>query len=145
MTGSAEKISKAQKPHILLLEPDVILAEAYGGALRLAGYTVAHSTTAQRAVQAADEHAPDLVMTELQLARHNGVEFLYEFKSYSEWAAVPVVVLVGGAGEAIEGNRPLQSSLGVRAVVDKTQASLQDICRTVDKVLASAKGEKAVS
>jgi CheY-like chemotaxis protein len=57
-----------------------------------AGYTVASVSGAENAIHAADIHAPDLVVLELQLVGHSGVEFLYEFRSYPEWQEVPVIV-----------------------------------------------------
>ena len=77
---------------ILLVEPDVALAQIYRDALEAAGHEVDVVTSAQAAIFAADQHRPDVVVLELQLAAHNGVEFLYEFRSYPEWQTVPVIV-----------------------------------------------------
>jgi DNA-binding response OmpR family regulator len=78
--------------HVLLIEPDLVQANTYKWALAGDGHTVDHTTTAQGAVHLADEHRPDAVVLELQLANHNGVEFLYEFRSYPEWSNVPVLL-----------------------------------------------------
>jgi DNA-binding response OmpR family regulator len=78
--------------HVLLIEPDLVQANAYRWALAGDGHTVDHTTTAQGAVHLADVHRPDAVVLELQLANHNGVEFLYEFRSYPEWSNVPVLL-----------------------------------------------------
>src|SRR5438132_74554 len=78
--------------HILLIEPDRPQARTLASALQQAGHTVAHAVSAQGAVHLADEQSPDVVVLELQLPQHNGVEFLYEFRSYPEWLHVPVVL-----------------------------------------------------
>jgi DNA-binding response OmpR family regulator len=78
--------------HLLLVEPDLIQADIYKMAFEQDGHTVDHATTAQGAVHLADSHRPDIVVLELQLASHNGVEFLYEFRSYHEWLGVPVLL-----------------------------------------------------
>ncbi|MDB5163709.1 MAG: hypothetical protein JWS12_327 [Candidatus Saccharibacteria bacterium] len=78
---------------ILYIEPDAILAKTYIAALERAGYTVKHYKHAAAAMLAADAHKPDLVIMELQLAGHNGVDFLYEFRSYSEWQRVPIIIV----------------------------------------------------
>jgi DNA-binding response OmpR family regulator len=78
--------------HILLIEPDAILSELYKRMYVTEGYTVASVKNAENAIHAADVQIPDLVILELQLVGHSGVEFLYEFRSYPEWQDVPVIV-----------------------------------------------------
>jgi DNA-binding response OmpR family regulator len=77
---------------ILLLEPDQVLAEAYRQALQQQGHSVVLSTSAQTAVLVADDHRPDLVILELQLVEHSGIEFLYEFRSYADWQDIAVII-----------------------------------------------------
>ncbi len=79
--------------HVLLIEPDRLLAKTYQRALQTAGHTVAHCARAQTAVFCADKRLPDVIVLELQLAGHSGIEFLYEFRSYTDWQRVPVIVL----------------------------------------------------
>lgn len=50
------------------------------------------ASSAQGAIRAADERSPDLVVLELAMPRHNGYAFLHEFRSYSDWKAIPVIV-----------------------------------------------------
>src|SRR5665213_2102299 len=85
---------------ILLIEPDRRLAETYAKALVAAGHKVTARAGAQSAITAADGAKPDLVILELQLIEHSGVEFLYEFRSYPEWQDIPVLIHSGvPAGE----------------------------------------------
>lgn len=79
--------------NILLIEPDTKLAGLYKAALEQVGHEVSHVGHAQDAVHATDEKRPDVVVLELQLAAHNGVEFIYEFRSYTEWQHIPIVLL----------------------------------------------------
>ncbi len=78
--------------HILLIEPDIHLADAYRRAMQTAGHSVAHAFTAQEALEAADEQLPDIVALEIQLPGANGIAFLQEFRSYQDWLAIPVVL-----------------------------------------------------
>src|SRR5438309_2019280 len=78
--------------NILLVEPDYILARIYSQALNRAGYKVTLASNAQMAITLADKKQPDLVILELQLIEHSGIEFLYEFRSYQEWQAIPVII-----------------------------------------------------
>lgn len=78
--------------HILLIEPDAVSAPLYGAGLQAAGHTVAAVSSAQAAVNAADHQKPDVVIMEMSLGAQNGVAFLQEFRSYTEWQQIPVIV-----------------------------------------------------
>lgn len=75
--------------NVLLVEPDTKLAGMYKTALESAGHKVFWALDAQSAVHLADDSAPDLVVLEIQLTSHSGIEFLYEFRSYNEWQDIP--------------------------------------------------------
>lgn len=78
--------------NVLIVEPDHLLGSVYKSAIQKAGYCAALAKDAQQAVKLADKTAPDVVVLELQLPGHSGVEFLYEFRSYPEWQSIPVVL-----------------------------------------------------
>lgn len=120
--------------HVLLIEPNTVLAASYVAALEAAQHTVVHARTAQQAVMAADKKAPELVILELQMARHNGIEFLYEFKSYVEWQHIPVVVLTVLPPAELKKLTVLGRELGVSAVLGKSTSSLADLCAVVETV-----------
>lgn len=118
--------------HILLVEPHVSLADTYTRALEAAGYNVAWVGGAQAAVHAADEHQPDIVVLELRLASHDGIEFLQEFRSYPEWQDIPVVINTMLAHSSLRVVKAeLVKQYGVREVLYKPQTSLQRLLRTV--------------
>jgi DNA-binding response OmpR family regulator len=127
--------------HVLLLEPNTLLAKTYTEAFRLAGHSVAHATGAQAAVDAADRQQPDVVVLELQLPAHSGLEFLHEFRSYPEWQGVPVVVhsmVSPTQTSAVE--ESLKRDLGVWAVLYKPRTSLQRLLGAVREAAAGAAG-----
>ena len=116
--------------HILLLEPNTLLAKTYTQALEHAGHTVAHVTGAQAAIDAADKKTPGLVISELHLPGHSGLEFLHEFRSYAEWLKVPVVLnTVLTTSQIAPAIDALQHDLGVREILYKPRTSLQDMVR----------------
>lgn len=120
--------------HVLLVEPDSVLAKAYADALRGWGWLVSRAVSAQQAVSAADDRRPDVVVLALSMARHNGVEFLYEFKSYTEWRDVPVIVLVSSLNHDVVGLDTLRHDLGVREVLVRSQTTLQELCEAVARM-----------
>ncbi len=123
-----------ERVRVLLIEPDVVLKRAYGAGLRRAGHRVMSAVTAQQAVQAADRHRPDVVVLNLELARHNGVEFLYEFKSYAEWRNVPVVLLVPRQYHDLAGLAVLREQLGVQQTLVLSQTTVVELCSAVSLV-----------
>jgi DNA-binding response OmpR family regulator len=117
---------------ILLIEPNTLLAQTYTAALQHNGYNVTVAYGAQTAIDEADKQTPDLVIVELQLAAHGGIEFLHEFRSYAEWQSIPVIVntLVSPAHVASV-RAALINELGVCAVLYKPRTSLQQLLRHV--------------
>lgn len=112
---------------VLLVEPDTILATTYKAWLERSGHTVAVAGSAQAAVHQADEAMPDVVVLELQLPRHNGVEFLYEFRSYNEWLHIPVIVHTFVPLGELNQVQILTRELGVRQLLYKPQTSLRQL------------------
>lgn len=118
--------------NVLFIEPNPLLLQAYTESLMLAGHAVQAVPGAQEAVHAADDTTPDIVVMELQLPSHNGIEFLHEFRSYPEWQQVPVVVNTALHLSRLQQMRPaLQDELGVVEILYKPTASLADICHAV--------------
>lgn len=117
---------------ILLIEPDSLLAATYSQALVGDGHEVMACAGAQSAIMAADQTTPGIVVLELQLIEHSGIEFLYEFRSYPEWQAIPVVVQTGvPAGEFADNWQLLKRELGVKAYLYKPQTSLHQLLISV--------------
>lgn len=123
--------------HIILIEPDRVLAETYRQALQADGHVVTPCASAQAAIFAADQQAPDLVLLELQLIEHSGIEFLYEFRSYEEWQQAPVIVLTQvPAGEFASNWRLLREQLNIDSYMYKPHVSLQQLRHVVANCLA---------
>lgn len=117
---------------VLLIEPDVALARTYMQALQHAGFMVMHVSSAQDAVDATDHTTPDVVVLELQLAVHDGVEFLHELRSHAEWQSIPVIVNTNLTPQALA---PVQGALagdlGVVEVLYKPRTTLQQLISSV--------------
>lgn len=122
--------------HILIIEPDSKLARIYSAALESCGHSIDSCVMAQNAISLADGRTPDLVMLELGLTAHGGIEFLYEFRSYADWRDVPVVVVSHVSADALSGSRELLTGqLGVKAYHYKPRLSLRSLVASVERVL----------
>ncbi len=124
--------------NILLIEPNTVLAQVYQRMFVAEGYNVAHAITAQTAIDAADAQQPDVVILEIQLTKHNGVEFLHEFRSYPEWIDIPVIVLTTiTPGRLANMAEPLRRDLGVTAILYKPKTSLEQLLQVVQEQTAA--------
>jgi DNA-binding response OmpR family regulator len=122
--------------HILLVEPDRILAKTYFAALKAAGHVVRITATAQSAVFCADDVRPDIAIIELQLASHSGIEFLYEFRSYPDWQKIPVIVnTCVPAGEFSDSWQSMRKQLTISAYHYKPLSSLRMLIQSVNELV----------
>lgn len=79
-------------PSVLLLEPDRVSAKCIADELEKRGLKVEIASTAENAINQADKLKPDLVICELSLPGHSGSEFIYEFRTYTDWKDIPLLV-----------------------------------------------------
>lgn len=119
---------------ILLIEPDRILAKAFAEKLSALGHKTTVCLTGQAAIQAADKQAPELVILELQLKGHNGVEFLYELRSYPEWQDIPVIVQTLVPEQTLR-NIQTMPLLNISAYLYKPASNLEKLADAVQENL----------
>jgi CheY-like chemotaxis protein len=125
--------------NILMLEPDAILANTYRQAFELDGHSVRRSVSAQDAVFLVDELTPDVILVEIQLVAHSGIEFLYELRSYAEWQRIPVLIHSCIPPLEFEDSMGLfKDMLHVRAYLYKPHTTLQGLLRAVREVTSEA-------
>lgn len=111
------------------------LAKIYEQALTAAGHTVEIVAHAQDAIHAADAKIPDLIIMELSLVNHGGVEFLHELRSYTEWQHIPVVVLTMVSPRRLADSKKQLNMLGVSAYLYKPATSLERLVTVVADLL----------
>lgn len=117
---------------ILLIEPDRLLAKTYIEALKTDGHIIKVCHSAQSAIMCADEIKPDIVVMELQLVSHGGIEFLYEFRTYIDWQCVPVIILTNVPPiEFADSQQLLRNELNVETYLYKPQTSLKKLLQSI--------------
>lgn len=117
--------------NVLIVEPNKVLAKTYAKSLDLIGIKSYIASGAQEAIDCADNNTPNIVLLELQLAEHSGLEFLYEFRSHTDWRHVPIIINTNIPSQRITQNKQQLDRLGIRKVLYKPQASLNDITREI--------------
>ncbi len=121
--------------NILVIEPDKILGGAIKSALEAFGYKVVWKRNAQTALDALDVKVPDLIILELQLGLHNGVEFLYEVASYPEWQNIPVIIHTINAKAGDEIFAASFEQLKVKAVLYKPRTTTAQLVNAVKQLV----------
>ncbi len=120
---------------ILLVEPNPILARQYCAFLGRAGHRIAWCRNAQSAINQADTHRPDIVLTELLLPAHSGIEFLYEFRSYGDWQTIPAVLLTRIPRDHAVVSDEMMRGLGLAAYLYKPKTTLKKLAQRIDSLV----------
>lgn len=122
---------------LLLVEPNHALARTYQRALELAGHSVVTAHDAETAIHELDNlQTVGAVIMELQLISHDGIEFLYELRSYPEWQHIPVIVQSLVPHRALKTNQRVFDTLGIKHYFYKPFTTLQELTRVVNSLLA---------
>lgn len=121
---------------ILLMEPDKLLAQSYSVVLQQAGHQVFWQSNAQTALATLEEQPVGLIILELRLANHNGVEFLHEVRSYPEWDGIPILLhtMVPRSSRGL--GKPYWSQLGIVGYLYKPQTNLKQLAAAVANIHA---------
>jgi len=101
------------KPVALVVEDDAAAAELMRIQLEAAGFEVQHSSSAEAAIQLANNCTPNLITLDIRLPGMDGWSFLGAIKSVPKWADIPVVVV------SLAANREIGLSLGAAGVMQK--------------------------
>ncbi len=121
---------------ILLIESDHLLAKNLIKFLSGLNHKVSWHVDPQDAIEYANQSQPDVVILDIILAnRRNGIEFLYEFRSYPEWQDLPVVIFSCVAAENLKGCLEAMHQLRISAYRYKPTTSMRELAQTVDQAL----------
>ncbi len=122
-------------PNILLIEPDKVLGTIIKESFEAQGYRVSWCRSAQSALNSLDKIIPGVIILEPQLGAHNGIEFLYEMRSYMEWRYLPVIIHTFNNRVAEKVFEQAFDQLNVRAVLYKPRTSTVVLSKTIRQFL----------
>jgi CheY-like chemotaxis protein len=77
---------------VILLESDRVVAKCVSDELEKYGYETIVTSSADEAITAVDNSKPDVIISDLVISNHSGSEFLYEFRTYSDWKDIPIIL-----------------------------------------------------
>ena len=82
---------------VLVVEDNEMSMKLFRDVLLATGYRTLEATTGRQAVELAAEHAPDLVLMDIQLPDIDGVEALSRLRANERTAAIPVLAVTAQA------------------------------------------------
>jgi DNA-binding response OmpR family regulator len=120
---------------VILLEPDRVVASCIEQEFISRNISVSIANNADRAVELADANFPDAVICELSIPSHSGSEFLYEFRTYTDWTNIPIIIF-----SSIKPSKTVTSSkdwklLNIHEVLYKPDTTLQELGDLVESVV----------
>jgi CheY-like chemotaxis protein len=93
-------MNNAAHKHVLIVEDDLYLRDAFRMMLEDAGYQVSEARSAAEAITAVEQHKPDLILLDLGLPDRSGLDVAREIKANPRTADVTIVALTGRVGTA---------------------------------------------
>ena len=87
---------------VLVVEDNEKNMKLFRDVLQASGFRTLEATTGEQAVELAVEHAPDLVLMDIQLPDIDGVEALGRLRADARTASIPVLALTA---QAMQGDR----------------------------------------
>jgi CheY-like chemotaxis protein len=96
---------------------------------------------ARTAILQADDVKPDVVVVELSLAGHSGLEFLYEFRTYDDWRDIPIIVYTTIRLQPEVTASTAWKQLNIARYLYKPNVTLKTLKDAVEKLHTSGQGE----
>lgn len=120
---------------ILLVEPDQYLSRLYSTALTHRGHAVIVARTVAQSVALLDSEQIDLMIIELQIAQHNGIELLYEMRSYVDWNKIRIIIHSSVPEQKMMTSKTI-AQLDVDKYLFKPRTSLSELCENIDQIMS---------
>jgi DNA-binding response OmpR family regulator len=124
---------------ILFIEPDRLLGANAKNILKRAGHSVDWHVDPQAAMDSADAAHPDIIILDLLLAGRSGIEFLYELRSYPEWARLPVIIYSNVPAEEFTVAGIGAAQLDIAAYFYKPTTPISLLAKSIDQILQTAR------
>lgn len=132
---SANNCNSSKMARILFIESDRLLGSNAKLILKRAGHDVDWHVDPQAAMDSADISHPDIIIMDLLLAGRSGVEFLYELRSYPEWANLPVIIYSNVPAEEFAVAGTGATGLNIAAYYYKPATPIKELAKSVKRIL----------
>ncbi|HEU5010121.1 MAG TPA: response regulator [Gaiellaceae bacterium] len=117
---------------VLVVEDNEKNMKLFRDVLAATGFRTLEATTGEQAVELASEHAPDLILMDIQLPDFDGIEALRRLRADEQTASLPVLALTA---QAMEGDRERFLAAGFDGYLSKP-VNVADFVATVKRYCA---------
>ena len=100
-------------------------------------FNVTCAVDATNAINLASDTTPDIIIIELSLGGHSGMEFIYEFRTYSDWQNIPIIIYSTIRLEPTILNSKAWQNLKIGAYLYKPESSLKVLKSNIEKLTNS--------
>jgi CheY-like chemotaxis protein len=127
-------------PRVLVVDDMPLVREVFGRVLTLSGMAVSFATDGHEGLTAARAMVPDLIVSDLEMPRMDGVAFCVALRADETTRRVPIVVVTGSGG--VQARAALDA--GCDAVLPKPCArdlliaTIRDLLRRAEETRAAA-------
>lgn len=123
---------------ILIADDETHVTHVVGAKLRKAGYEVIVASDGDEALRAAQEHLPDLIITDLQMPYLSGFEIALRLMDKPETASTPIMLLTA-RGYVLDASE--LASTNIKSVMAKP-LSVTTLLASIEQLLASAEPQR---
>lgn len=122
-------------PDVLIVEPSSDLAVVISHAFAREEYTTKIANSSEEAIKFADESPPRLVVVELLMPKHNGLEFIHEFRSYDDWLDIPIIIYSQISEDDVGMTEKIKNDMGITQHFYKPTTTLKKVIQASHQVL----------
>ncbi len=124
----------------LIIEDDLWLLEMYQDSLVSGGIEVFPASSAESGLSTLDSHEDiNLIILDMFLPSHSGIEFLHEIASYSDVNKLPIIILSSVSKRDFGMTDERWLHYGVVEYLYKPQTKPQDLLVAIKKQLVQTK------
>ena len=116
------------KKKILLVEDDTALAAVYRARLDLEGFDIQEVNDGEKALSAALEYKPDLILLDVMMPKISGFDVLDILRNTPETSNIRVIMLTALSQDK---NKQRAEELGVDEYLVKSQVVISDVVERV--------------
>ncbi len=123
---------------ILFIEDEAVMQKAVSEFLGAKGYNVVSALDGELGINMAKNSSPDLILLDIILPKKSGFDVLRDLKDDEKTRSIPVIVLTNLSQM---GDVSQMMDMGITTYLVKSDQSLQDILRVIDRTLEISRGE----
>lgn len=118
---------RQNKKTVTIIEPDALLASQYRAAFDNQNVLTKWYQSADTAMAEINGKTTSLIILEIQLPNHSGIEFLNELRSYKDLMAIPVILLTFVSINELGLTSSMQKLLNIDSYLYKPRTSLDKL------------------